>query len=166
VRRLISLASLLSLLICVATVLLWVRSRVTYDELDYSVANQLFFVDSARGVLDIGWDSNYPSDGVQWHAWSTDDFHPELEHNFGGFGVTYGYDRPTARVYRVVKVPDWCVCVVTAAIGVGTGLRSRQKHCTLCCCTCSYNLTGNTSGVCPECGSPISKIEPVLSSKK
>jgi len=23
------------------------------------------------------------------------------------------------------------------------------------CRTCSYNLTGNTSGVCPECGSPV-----------
>lgn len=22
------------------------------------------------------------------------------------------------------------------------------------CCTCGYNLTGNVSGICPECGSP------------
>jgi len=25
------------------------------------------------------------------------------------------------------------------------------------CQRCSYNLTGNTSGVCPECGTPIPK---------
>lgn len=25
-----------------------------------------------------------------------------------------------------------------------------------CCRICDYNLTGNTSGVCPECGTPIS----------
>jgi len=29
------------------------------------------------------------------------------------------------------------------------------------CPTCSYDLTGNTSGTCPECGSPI----PALQSK-
>ncbi|GMU21388.1 MAG: hypothetical protein AMXMBFR13_14810 [Phycisphaerae bacterium] len=23
------------------------------------------------------------------------------------------------------------------------------------CDTCGYNLTGNVSGVCPECGSPV-----------
>ena len=26
-----------------------------------------------------------------------------------------------------------------------------------CCLTCGYNLTGNVSGVCPECGTPIDK---------
>ena len=25
-----------------------------------------------------------------------------------------------------------------------------------CCKSCGYNLTGNQSGVCPECGTPIS----------
>lgn len=23
------------------------------------------------------------------------------------------------------------------------------------CCVCGYNLTGNVSGVCPECGTPV-----------
>ncbi len=26
-----------------------------------------------------------------------------------------------------------------------------------CCAKCSYNLTGNVSGVCPECGTPIER---------
>jgi predicted amidophosphoribosyltransferase len=25
------------------------------------------------------------------------------------------------------------------------------------CSGCGYNLTGNTSGVCPECGAPVTK---------
>ena len=28
------------------------------------------------------------------------------------------------------------------------------------CRPCGYNLTGNVSGVCPECGTPIEKPEP------
>ena len=27
------------------------------------------------------------------------------------------------------------------------------------CATCDYDLTGNTSGVCPECGSPVKAPE-------
>lgn len=34
--------------------------------------------------------------------------------------------------------------------GVAVGMVQRGY-----CKTCSYNLTGNTSGVCPECGTPI-----------
>lgn len=29
------------------------------------------------------------------------------------------------------------------------------------CNTCGYDLTGNTSGVCPECGTPFKKKQPV-----
>jgi rubrerythrin len=27
------------------------------------------------------------------------------------------------------------------------------------CTVCGYNLTGNVSGVCPECGNAIAKVE-------
>jgi hypothetical protein len=33
-------------------------------------------------------------------------------------------------------------------------IRRRRRSPFACCTTCSYNLTGNTSGVCPECGTP------------
>ncbi len=28
-----------------------------------------------------------------------------------------------------------------------------------CCQACGYNLTGNTSGICPECGTPCKPLE-------
>jgi len=28
------------------------------------------------------------------------------------------------------------------------------------CVTCEYDLTGNTSGICSECGSPTTKVVP------
>ena len=48
--------------------------------------------------------------------------------------------------------------IVSAWAGVVVGLRvrlkraaPRQGH----CATCGYDLTGNTSGRCPECGTPV-----------
>jgi uncharacterized paraquat-inducible protein A len=48
--------------------------------------------------------------------------------------------------------------LIVAALMV-ISLRSLRKHrartTSDSCPTCSYNLTGNTSGVCPECGTKI-----------
>ncbi len=30
-----------------------------------------------------------------------------------------------------------------------------EAHSMSACTACDYNLTGNTSGICPECGTPI-----------
>jgi hypothetical protein len=38
-------------------------------------------------------------------------------------------------------------------------IRRRQRG---RCNTCGYNLTGNTSGACPECGTPVSKISEAI----
>jgi uncharacterized paraquat-inducible protein A len=33
--------------------------------------------------------------------------------------------------------------------------RRRQRRGKGLCLACGYNLTGNTSGICPECGEPL-----------
>jgi hypothetical protein len=49
-------------------------------------------------------------------------------------------------------------CFVLLAIWPGYALlrtiRGRESDSSLCC-TCGYDLTGNTSGTCPECGLPL-----------
>ena len=54
-------------------------------------------------------------------------------------------------------VPLWAPCLLFMVPGTGTFLlgpyrryRRRKKG---LCLTCGYDLTGNESGVCPECGS-------------
>jgi hypothetical protein len=42
-------------------------------------------------------------------------------------------------------------------------LRARFRRKEGLCPRCSYDLTGNTSGVCPECGRPISALHPLWS---
>jgi hypothetical protein len=55
-----------------------------------------------------------------------------------------------------VSVPTWWVGVV-AAIGLVAGVAVRRRgvkkrgH----CAACGYNLVGNVSGVCPECGTAV-----------
>jgi hypothetical protein len=49
------------------------------------------------------------------------------------------------------------VISVGAAVFIGTRppLNDREQDDAPHCTSCGYNLTGNVSGVCPECGSPV-----------
>jgi len=52
-------------------------------------------------------------------------------------------------------LPLWIPLAVIGIPSLIAWRRSRRRsgHCT----KCSYNLTGNISGVCPECGMPVDK---------
>lgn len=56
------------------------------------------------------------------------------------------------------RVPLWMIILLS-----GTGaifmLRARRRERARIgsCSACRYNLTGNTSGVCPECGTPVAE---------
>ncbi|GMU24130.1 MAG: hypothetical protein AMXMBFR13_42070 [Phycisphaerae bacterium] len=54
-----------------------------------------------------------------------------------------------------IVVPLWIPMLVSGlavAFCAGRALRRPRGG---CCPACGYNLTGNVSGVCPECGSPV-----------
>jgi hypothetical protein len=59
----------------------------------------------------------------------------------------------------VLTFPAWCI-VLFAALLPWTWRERRRRHLAARrlargqCPSCSYDLTGNTSGVCPECGNP------------
>ena len=67
----------------------------------------------------------------------------------------------------VVAIPYWLLAVVLASIfglarAPGRLRRYRRRKLGLCL-HCGYNLTGNVSGICPECGSEVPKDHrPVL----
>jgi hypothetical protein len=67
---------------------------------------------------------------------------------------------PTGRQIRSldIRFPHWLVSAVIMvfitlayARAARKYMRVRRNHCR----TCEYDLTGNTSGVCPECGSEV-----------
>ncbi len=60
-----------------------------------------------------------------------------------------------------LMVTWWLLCLlflVFPLIWVVTLRVSRRRMAGLPCPQCSYDLTGNTSGVCPECGTPVSPV--------
>lgn len=55
---------------------------------------------------------------------------------------------------RMLLVPLWIPFVLTGLPAAYLLWRNRRSIPPNHCCTCGYDLTGNVSGVCPECGAP------------
>jgi hypothetical protein len=63
-RRLLTLAAMLSLLLCIATVVLWVRSLSNQDVLYHFGRGRMFELHQAHGSLLVGWgESVLPASG-------------------------------------------------------------------------------------------------------
>lgn len=69
----------------------------------------------------------------------------EVVRSFAGFGFL------NARNAWIITIPLWAV-TVGAGVAYLLSLMLRRHSTAAHCPHCSYNLTGNTSGVCPECG--------------
>jgi hypothetical protein len=77
-----------------------------------------------------------------------------------------GFDWPTVHGSMVIlgadiKACDWEVAIPFWLVLLLTGAPTAylfwfdRRHPPHCCQGCGYDLTGNTSGACPECGQPI-----------
>ena len=79
-----------------------------------------------------------------------------------GFTATeiHGYWGPVKRF----AVPTWFVQLMGLACGVSAAwqalgaARRRRRAATGLCAACGYDLTGNVSGVCPECGAAAEAV--------
>ena len=165
-RRQFTNASLLSLLLCVATGGLWVRSYFVVDVI--RVGSKLngggdFFVDvlglqSEAGELDAFYK------GLAWsmsEGYLTYPHQPSLPlsrrfsgRGWGLLGFFFGYN--TNEIH--VTIPLWFPVLVFAAlpmVWVRSARQQRRRRSAGLCPACAYNLTGNTSGVCPECGTAV-----------
>lgn len=76
---------------------------------------------------------------------------------FGCCGFEYGhwFATPGTVLARRVEVPIWALACVLLSYPAyvalrAIGLRTRHR-----CAHCDYDLMGNVSGVCPECGAAI-----------
>lgn len=58
------------------------------------------------------------------------------------------------REYVEIALPAWLLFAVACPLAVWV-IVSRPRNRTGCCIACGYNLTGNVSGRCPECGTPV-----------
>ena len=180
-RRFFTIASVISLLLCAATVALWLRSYAVYRGLslvddsrpDDARWREWFIYQGKTGTVAVRYDAgmtNVETFGF-WgkHRRFGRSHEPPIfvsgaideaeagraDWQFGGFSSIDDHGG-----FRAILFPLWAVAgafcflpTFAMVIAVKRRLRIRAGHCFVC----SYNLAGNSSGVCPECGTPISR---------
>ena len=164
----------ISVLLCAATVAVWVRSYSVSDQLRKGVGSYLFRVASYRGVVLLQYDSLDPGSGLarlfSALQWDTNPIPQEagyIENGDGldsvawrkagwiGFGVSV--EPFVEGVEHVLVIPFWFVALLMLSpLGHLTRqhLRGRRRLEGSCCQKCGYDLRASKDR-CPECGTPI-----------
>jgi hypothetical protein len=154
-RRVFTLLSALSLLLCAGACVLWVRSYYVWYAWDWDDAGTRHTVGSSGGRVfydhvtpgsarsrPVGFHSNLVGStrgSVLAPTWS-----------FAGFRMTRA--QSTGNVSFDLRIPYWLPTSLTA-ISALVALRQRLRHerAVGLCPTCGYDLRA-TPGRCPECG--------------
>jgi len=181
-RRLLNFLTALSLLLCVAVCVLWVRSYSVRDQWSYRWREVhgnndtfgAFSLDSLGGQVWAGywWQDNThlrrPHEGFTADAWRVgsiqqQDSHfsqPVDVHSWAwrlGFGSRW-YSQG-ANAERGVFVPHWLLVAVSAAPATAMVMRWRRnrshRRTDGVCARCGYDLRA-TPDRCPECGGAVS----------
>ena len=137
-RRVFKWAGLLACIILAAGWAVSIRYGIRYDS-----QNVEFMMYS--GCMQLTTPNPLPNRGWAFHR------KPFNELLLWGevFKVTVG-----GRVFRSARVPLW-IPFVPAAIITGLLWRRKRSLNAAGCEECGYNLTANTTGRCPECGTTI-----------
>jgi len=155
---LFTFCSVVSLLIGLGTAGMWVRSHFRMHGVHVSSGPFWFGVMTNENRIEFfGWDireggisasligmpprvwTDYPvREGPEWRWWNL------------GFGRERGGMTPGYSYY----IPYWFICAVAGILPV-VWLRRRGRLREGHCPACHYDLTGNVSGVCPECGAAV-----------
>jgi hypothetical protein len=145
-RKLFTVVSLLSLLLCVATVVLWVRS---YWIVDIWVLFSGGKRPSPQGNLVHVWEIAITRGACTILHLIAVDGRAIAVHHFSGRATDAVNTLERGRGARVVSLlMPTLVFSILPALWLWLRSPRRLGHCD----NCGYDLTGNTSGVCPECG--------------
>jgi hypothetical protein len=166
-RRLLNLLTLLSLLVCVGSIALWLRSLDQWtDRIERCEKRRGWGLYLARGRVSYRWfrDENSVLDPVPlWHERrrTTKDLHAPLPNPDVGItlaGHHYSHTRlGPVYDYWLVVVPLWTPTALFAILPLAAGAscwkrQARQIHRVEGRCpTCGYDLRA-TPDRCPECG--------------
>jgi 4-amino-4-deoxy-L-arabinose transferase-like glycosyltransferase len=172
-RRVISLIFALSLLLCVATAVLWVRSYwigdcLTVPEYPDSRERQWIFESGEGSVaVEVVTDPSpgaYPKESWTYRQTRPDEMQAKGKRERGVGFMGFGFHRETMIIFgatlfwKFAIVPywfPWLLFLIPSGARVYRWRRRIRRQRLHQCSTCSYDLTGNTSGVCPECGAVV-----------
>ena len=164
-RWTVHITSALSLLLLLATVGLWVDSQWYGRTFSSATTSTKFYVDSRVGVCSINvtmYESPIELDSGLDAYEIAKLAHPEpiegwLDAYQAGFG--YAWDKKIADGIIVFKVlfPHWFLALIFAILPTIWFIKWRHRRALgdNICANCGYDLTGNTTGKCSECGSDI-----------
>lgn len=191
-HRVFSIACIILVMLCMATLASWVRSYRAYDAYSYPHGGwtgkigwsrgKLIFLDETGHSLTSAWRSTPPvSIGVR-QPWAGE---PGVKHHGSFLGASWyvsegGKASPTVPLLmmpnggfirftqfapsREIVIPHWMLAAIFAflpALWFAGFFIRRVRYRRGCCLACGYNLAGNISGICPECGmktQPLSKV--------
>ena len=181
-RRLFTILSVLSLLLCLATLVLWVRSYWRYDALVcrpepepqgpfhswfiQSFVGELGFVDQRpeTRVMDRPiprWEFvNWPANQGLALKVIRDNVSPTASGWFLGFGFLVVPLPEPIEIYAIA-FPHWFLALLFAvlpALLLRSLSSSRKRHRAGLCCKCGYDLRA-TPDRCPECGTANATTE-------
>jgi hypothetical protein len=150
----------LSLVVLLLVVLAWTRSYWRMDEFTLPWGpSRLIEVTSICGALQIDNDvplRDHGKSGVSWYV----GYHPSRDEELS-FGFAFLSERAASGAARIlVEFPWWCPALIFAIapiLAIRRGYRRFKRDAANCCQNCGYDLTGNVSGVCPECGMKVER---------
>jgi hypothetical protein len=155
---------LLSLLGCLAVAGLWARGYWRFDVVGGRFGTTSLMVGSYRGHLLWATGTADVAEGrAEWYGYESRtglDAARPLEYlrenaawNVAGFSYTGTVDKNFP--ISVLITPSWSLALLLGVLPCRRLLRSRRRRVRLrenLCPGCGYDLRGNASGVCPECG--------------
>lgn len=169
-RRILNLAALLSMLLCAATVVLWLRNIHSEEQLIYFWRNRMTYLGVCAGRVliaesrggqnaqeDLGPRWQYDEQAEPLPQDGRDDVSASY-HTYAWHGFSYEWNASGPNESRILTVPAPLAAIgflLLPAWRVWHILKDRPSA--EACENCGYNLTGNLSGTCPECGTPAAK---------
>ena len=163
-RRLFAVASAISLLLCVATVGLWVRSELDVDAFVGGPGGQYAGeIVSRHGELWLSLiDDRSPYRNEHMWGFRTPEPLPEKQTHLGFVAGREEYvelerppGTPPMEIVHYIAIPNWFILTSLAVTAFLLTRRASGKS-GFNCVRCGYS-PATPAGVCPECGTPVPK---------
>jgi hypothetical protein len=181
-RKLLTLFSVVSLLLCVAACVLWARSFVWYERVMWASPDKYRRVQSLNGRLVFELTTGYPlknassltservnddQKDIDWAVGLADGWQSNkdvVDWKLGSFAYAASSARyfPAQRIatrVRMLVIPYWAVVAATAILPSTALLRMMRRMTRRrrgLCRNCGYDLRASSER-CPECGAIVTK---------
>ena len=159
-RRFFNILSALSLLLCLATMVLGILSIwVVTTGSNFGEGGPSFVVWSNGGCIEVEYDTGLSPVTRPFTGFRASPAHSIHDSRWNHLGFFVLKNPPPSMSFFII--PDWFICSVTAVLPClwyRSYRRNRDRKLKGLCLTCGYDLR-TIKDRCPECGTPIVATE-------